>query len=336
MRKWVIICLLLAGPATHGRAQDLERCLEKSFPAGAETVVLRVARGVVEVINSPAADGLKFTVDLRVRNKNPQEKRGLLERLTPDLLAPLKRDVESAFESLSPRYRSDGKRIEMILRDPRPVVFDSDPALQMIIAVKVEVPAGTKLEIRTVAAGVTIGDYRGSVDIRGETGSCFVTSISGDFRARTTSGGITVGEVGGIADLGTASGGILAGKLRGPAKLFSANGVVEVQQAYDKLKVEADDSEIVLGLSRPLPKDIDVATSAGTITLNVDRNLSLTVDAATRLLGKVRTRGLDAVVRRGSFNQSSLLADFNGGGEPVKLRTSWGNILLIGREPLDG
>ena len=68
----------------------------------------------------------------------------------------------------------------------------------------------------------------------------------------------------------------------------------------------------------------------------MDRDLPLTVDAATRLLGKVRTRGLEPVVRRGAFNQSSLLADFNGGGEAVRLRTSWGNILLVGREPLDG
>jgi hypothetical protein len=85
-----------------------------------------------------------------------------------------------------------------------------------------------------------------------------------------------------------------------------------------------------------MPKDIDLSTSAGTITLNVDRDLPLTVDAATRLLGKVRTRGLEPLIRRGSFNQSSLLADFNGGGEAVKLRTSWGNIVVVGREPLDG
>lgn len=337
MCKWVLLFLFVTMSAAHGRAQDLERRFEKSFVETPETVALRVTRGLIEVVNAPQGGPLRFVVDLRVQDPNAAKgERGILERLTPDLLAPFKRDIESAFASMEPRYKTGAKRIEMSLRDSRPVVFDSDPTLQMIIVVKVEVPAGMKLEVRSVAAGVTVGDYRGSLDLRGEGGSYFVSSVSGDFVGRTTTGSITVGEVSGRSDLSTASGSILTGKLHGAAKLNTANGGIEVQQALDTLKIDADDSDIVLGLTHPLPKDIDVRTSAGTITLNVDRNLPLTVDAATRLLGKVRTRGLEPAIRNGSFNQSSLLADFNGGGEAVKLRTSWGNILLVGREPIDG
>lgn len=336
MRKCIVLFLVVALTAVRAVAQDLERRYEKSFADAPKTVALRVTRGVVEVVNVPAGGALRFVVDLRVQDPAAKEKGSILERLTPDLLAPFKRDVESAFKSMEPRYKTGAKRIEMSLRDPRPVVFDKDPALQMVIVVKVEVPEGVKLEVRSVAAGVTVGDYRGSLDLRGEGGSFFVGSVTGDFLGKTTTGSITVGDVDGKSDLRTASGSILAGKLRGPADIRSANGDIEVQQAFDTLKVRADDSAIQLGMSHPLPKDIDVSTSAGTITLNVDRNLPLTVDAATRLLGKVRTRGLEPVVRRGSFNNSSLLADFNGGGEAVKLRTSWGNIVLVGREPLDG
>lgn len=337
MRRRIVLTLLVSlAAAFAGRAQDLERHFEQSIPGAPETVAVRAPRGVIEVVNVPVGGELKFMVDLRVQDRNSGEKRTLLARLTPDLLAPLKRDIDASFKGLAPRFKTDPKRVEMIVRDSRPVVFDSDPSLQMIVAIKVEVPVGTKLEVRTVAAGVVVDDYAGSIDVRGETGSYFVKSVSGDFSASTTSGSITVGDVGGRANLRTLSGSILTGKLRGAAKLFSANGNVEVQQAFDTLKIEGDDAEIVLGLSQPLPKSIDLATSAGTITLNVDRNLPLTVDAATRLLGKVRTRGLEPEVRRGSFNQSSLLADFNGGGEAVRLRTSWGNILLVGREPIDG
>ena len=336
MRKWAALIFLLAFGGIRGGAQDLERRFEQTFADAPGTVALRVTRGVVEVVNVPAGGPVRFVVDLRVQDPKAKGTQGLLKRLTPDLLAPLKRDADAAFASMAPRFDAKAKRLEMTLRDARPVVFDSDPTLQMVIVVKVEVPVGTNLEVRTVAAGVTAGDYRGSLDLRGEGGSFFVGSVRGDVLARTTSGSITVGEVEGAADLRTATGSILTGKLRGPAKLCSANGGIEVQQAYDTLKIEGDDAEIILGISDPLPKEVDVRTSAGTITLNIDRNLPLTIDAATRLLGKVRTRGLDPVVRRGSFNQSSLLADFNGGGEPVKLRTSWGSILLVGREPLGG
>ena len=336
MCKWAVLFSVLTFWVVRGSAQDLERRFEQTFADAPETVALRVTRGVVEVVNVPEGGPVRFVVDLRVQDPKAKGKQGLLDRLTPELLAPLKRDADAAFASMAPRYKTKAKRLEMTLRDSRPVVFDSDPTLQMVITVKVEVPAGTKLEVRTVAAGVMVGDYRGSLDLRGGGGSYFGGSGAGDVLARTTSGSIRVGVVNGAVELHAATGSILTGKLRGPARLYSANGGIEVQQAYDTLKIEGDDAEIILGVSDPLPKDIDVRTSAGTITLNIDRNLPLTIDAATRLLGKVRTRGLEPAVRRGSFNQSSLLADLNGGGEAVKLRTSWGNILLVGREPLDG
>lgn len=336
MRKSLFLVVVLLVCGFRGNAQDLERRFERNFAEVPDRVVLKVARGVIEVVNVPATGELKFIVDLRVQDKTSDDKRGVLSRLTPDLLAPLKRDVDAAFKSLAPRYQADGKRVEMSVRDSRPIVFDSDPTLQMVITVRVEVPEGKKLEVRSVAAGVVAGDYCGSLDFRGEGGSFFVNSVKGDIFARTTSGSITVGQVSGRTDLSTGSGSILTGKLVGPAKVVTSNGAIEIQQACDTLSVKGDDAEIVLGLSMPLPKSIALATSAGSITLQVDRNLPLTVDAATRLLGKVRTRGLEPVVRRGSFNQSSLLADFNGGGEAVRLRTSWGNIVLVGREPLDG
>lgn len=336
MRFVFAIWMSLGALAALSRADDLERRFVQTVPAPSETVVLKVSRGVIDVTSGPAGSELRFDVLLRVQRKETAGNRSLLGRMTPDLLAPLKRDVDGAFASLAPRFKTDAKRVELTVRDSREVVFDSDPTLQMIIDVKVVVPAGLKLEVRTVAAGVIADDYPGSVDIRGDTGSYFVKSVGGDFSAKTNGGSITVGEISGRADLHTASGSILTGRLRGPAKLSTANGTIEVQQAYDSIEIRGDDAGIILGLSNPLPKSIDLSTSAGSITLNVDRNVPLTVDAATRLLGKVRTRGLEPLIRRGAFNQSSLLADFNGGGEAVRLRTNWGSIELVGREPLDG
>lgn len=336
MRLRLVVTLWLVFPLLSAWAQDVEQRFEKTFPGDVESVSLHVTRGVIEIANAPKGDDTRISVWLRLQSKNRDEKTGLFERLTPDLLAPLKRDIDGAFKSLSPRFRTTDKRVEMTLRDSRPIVFDSDPTLQVIIVVRVALPIGAKLDVRTVAAGITSEDFQGSIDIRGETGSCFFKSVSGDFSVRTNSGSITVGEIGGRTNLRTTSGGILTGRLRGPAKLVTANGAIEVQQAYDALVIEGDDADILVGVSSPMPEGMNLRTSAGTITLTIDRDVPLTIDAATRLLGKVRSRGLEPVVRRGSFNGSSLLADFNGGGPLVKLRTSWGNVFLIGREPLDG
>lgn len=332
-KQWRLLLVLSAAVSGAVLRADQERRFERSFSEPGEVVVLNVPRGMIEV-SEVAADG-ELTFEVVLRSPDAGKREGLA-RLAPDLLAPFKRDTEEALRGLEPRYKAGAKRVEMTVRDGRPIVIDSDPSLQATINVRVRVPAGRRLEVRTVTAGVSIEDYTGTVDLRGETGSYFLRSVRGDIEARTTSGSITVAEVHGRADLRTASGNLFAGHLRGPARLATSNGAVEVLQAHDAISIRGDDCDIVLGLAQPVPRDIDLVTSAGTITLNIDQNLPLTVDATTRLLGKVRTRGLDPLVRRGAFNASSLLADFNGGGETVRLRTKWGNIVLVGREPLGG
>lgn len=68
-----------------------------------------------------------------------------------------------------------------------------------------------------------------------------------------------------------------------------------------------------MGLSAPPPPFTDVRTSAGVITLNIDANLPVTIDAATKFLGKVRMRGLAPVVREGGL-----------------IVQCWGRILTVG------
>jgi hypothetical protein len=331
----LLLGAILPAVLLAGGAGDLERRFEQSFPGPSEAVILDVVRGVVEVSNGPADSEVAFEIVVRLQGSDRAENERRLN-FAPDLLAAFKRDAERALEGLAPRYRADARRVEMHLRDSRPVVVDSDPSLQAVINVRVRVPEGRRLEIRTVAAGVTIEQHSGPVDIRNETGSSFLGTIAGDLSVRATGGSITVQDARGRADLRTATGNIFVGHLRGPSRLRTSNGSVEVLQAHDSISVEGDDCDILLSLSAPVPPDIALRTSAGTITLNIDRNLPLTVDATTRLLGKVRARGIEPVVRSGGFNASSLLADLNGGGERVNLRTKWGNIVLVGRDPLDG
>jgi len=197
------------------------------------------------------------------------------------------------------------------------------------------VPEGATLEMRGVDLGVTMEDYTGNVDFRSEAGSCFIRKLKGDLYARSQTGGMAVTEVTGKTDIYTASGTILAGRLLGAAELRTSVGSVELMEAGNPVKVRGDDADVVLGLSQQVPAGLDIKVSMGRIILNVDNTLALTVDASTRLLGKVRMRGLVPQVKQGGFERSSVLADLNGGGKTVRLRTAGGTISVVGREPLD-
>lgn len=318
------------------RGQGVERAYEKVFPAPSELVALDVERGLLEVVSRPSGSDVRISVRFalqdaaRVRSE-PQEEAGSRERAER-----FERVAERAFDRLVPRFKADARRVDLVLRDSRWMVYDRDPALQVVIGVKVEVPSGTALRVRTVSAGVSVGDFDGPVDLEGDSGSFFFKTVRGDLRARTNGGSITLVDAGGRADIRTTTGSILVGTLGGPSRLVTSNGAVEVQRVRDSLEVEGKDANIAVGLCAPLAPGLDLRTSAGFVTLNIDRTLPFTIDASTLLLGKVRARGLEPVVRRGGFDQSALVADFNGGGERVRVRTSGATVALVGREPLDG
>lgn len=336
MNKFFTILLIGFCGLPMVKAEELlERSYRHSYAAPSEGVVLEVARGVIEVSNGVAGGPVEFAVVERLQRVK-QGGTGLIERLTPDLV-PKNFNYEKVFARMAPRCKADTRQVRLEVADSHQLVFDWDPSLQMVIEVRVTVPPGTALRIRNVAAGVTLADgFTGNVDIRSEGGSVFAQTVKGDLIARTANGSITVSEVTGRSELRSDSGLVLAGRLHGPANLRTSTGSVEVQHAYDDLKVRGDHAEIVLGLSTPMPKSIDLETSAGAITVNIDQNVPMSLDASTGLLGKVRVRGLEPAVKKGAFNASSLLGDLNGGGTVARLRTSGGSIALVGRTPLDG
>lgn len=333
MARAFLVLLFLAGLcplALH--AELLHREYVARHPAPTERVSLTVARGMVEIVNGPA--GGEVVIETRLRVQGPGTG-GATARSDEAARPPSPEAVERLFKRMEPRVKSGARELQVRVADSRGVVFDWDSTLQMVIDVKVTLPAGLDLRVRGVATGVAFPEaFRGDVNLRSEGGSVFADRIEGDFIARTGTGSITVSEVTGRSELRSDTGLVLAGRLHGRAELRTLNGSVEVQHAHDHLTMRGADADLVLGVSEPLPKSLDLQTSAGRIWVNIDRNAALSVDAVSRMLGKVRVRGLDIATDDDAPLRSSLVGDLNGGGPSLRVRTTGGQIMLVGREPI--
>jgi hypothetical protein len=88
-------------------------------------------------------------------------------------------------------------------------------------------------------------------------------------------------------------------------------------------------------VSNPPPKSLDLETSAGRVLVKIDRDVRLSVDAVSGLLGNVRPRGLAIEEDYSVATRSSLVAALNGGGALLRARTAGGIIQLVGRDPLE-
>jgi hypothetical protein len=333
MKSALFFFCTLVGVFSHTlRAELLEREYISRHAAPTERVSLHVVRGMVEIYNGQP--GSEVVIETRMRVQGPGTG-GATARSDEAVRPPSPNAAERVFQRMQPRIKSDARHLRMSVADSRGVVFDWDSTLQMVIEVKVTLPPGLNLQVRNVAAGVTFPDgFQGNVDVRSDGGSIFAGNIQGDFIARTGTGSITVSEVTGRSELRSDTGLLLAGRLHGSAELRTLNGSIEVQHAHDRITMRGSDSDLVIGVSEPLPTSLDLRTSAGRIWVNIDRDVGLSVDAVSRLLGNVRVRGLALAPDEGGRLHASLVGDLNGGGPLLRARTRGGEILLIGRDPI--
>ena len=76
--------------------------------------------------------------------------------------------------------------------------------------------------------------------------------------------------------------------------------------------------------------DSELSTSGGSVTVYLDESIAVDLDAKTSG-GRVRTDFEFAVIGNDSYSKNSLVANLNGGGPRLHLRTSGGGIQVLKR-----
>ncbi|HEY7928572.1 MAG TPA: DUF4097 family beta strand repeat-containing protein [Steroidobacteraceae bacterium] len=191
---------------------------------------------------------------------------------------------------------------------------------------------------RTVSYTIELPrDY--ATDIHTSGGSIDVRHLNADTRGRTSGGSITVEDVRGPLHMRTSGGGIEATDVTGPADLRTSGGSIEVSGCTGDLdartsgggiRLERIDGSVQAVTSGGSVKaevrtnrGVSLATSGGSIALRLAANATGTLNAHTSG-GRVESTVPLSSVEVASRNE--LRGAFNGGGEPILLRTSGGSI----------
>jgi TonB family protein len=166
--------------------------------------------------------------------------------------------------------------------------------------------AGSFVSVRTGGGQIDFGEVRGSVHAQTGGGGIRMMYVSGPIELESSSGSICLTRVAGALQAATSGGTITAWinpdapsgggnvHLGGPSQLASGNG------------------DIIVFLPRNLAANIDaVVVSGGERHIEADPALHLMVQASVNGSGQVHA-----------------MATLNGGGAPLKLRTTGGKIRL--------
>ncbi len=193
---------------------------------------------------------------------------------------------------------------------------------------QVKVPSSFHATVNTAGGDVEISGLGGNVHCETSGGDLRLTALQGSVYGETSGGDVIVRNVRGSLEAHTSGGNIEVDSVTGPVKVGTSGGEVVLLDVDGKIFGETSGGNIearLLGDNR----GVHLETSGGNITVYVPRGFAGDLDASTSG-GSVECDLPVTVI--GKVRDHEVRGKMNGGGSPIELSTSGGNIYVRSRQ----
>ena len=208
---------------------------------------------------------------------------------------------------------------------------------------EITVPEKYDMDLKTGGGSVSVADITGTVTCNTSGGKIDILNINGQVTAKTSGGSISLEGSTGDADLHTSGGSIKIGSVEGNIEAYTSGGRIEIIRAGGNVKAHTSGGSVRIeevngvidastsggsidaSIMKQPASDCRLASSGGSISVNLNPQCKLSVNASTSG-GGVRTD--IPMTFTGEISKNKLIADMNGGGPELYLRTSGGRINL--------
>ena len=226
-----------------------------------------------------------------------------------------------------------------------------------------EAPAGLPIRLRSASGDLLTEDREGMQDLETSSGDIQVERARGALQAQTASGELKLSDIG-RARLRTASGDISVSAARGALFVHTTSGDLSIEAAVDSLRLDTVSGDIrvdaaprgleagtvsgrieaheVVGMAKLKSSsgDLDVSLAAPLrraelSTVSGEIRIQLPQGAGCQLDLRTTSGSLEAnmpMVLR-SVDRRSLLGEVGGGGAPIVVRTSSGDVTVMQESP---
>ncbi len=168
-------------------------------------------------------------------------------------------------------------------------------------------------------------------DIRSSTGGGHITigPVEGDVSASTGGGHIKVDEVTGSVDLQSSGGHIKLRRCGGNAEVSSAGGSITLEEMEGYIRASTAGGNMSIRIAEGNGAGADINTSGGGIDLVIPQGIGFDLDAdASGAVVEARVSDLRA---SGRFSEGHLTGTIGSGGNPLRLRSHHGDIVISSR-----
>lgn len=302
----LIAGLMALGPALQAK---IERTVEKTFtvqPGG--TLTVKTQGGDIRVETGPG-NRVEVTAREKIRASSEAE--------ADKILADLDLKIEQT-----------GNAVSAVAKYQKTGGWFSGWTQPVQVSFTVKVPARYQVDLHTSGGDIGVGDLIGNVVARTSGGGVKVGAIDGEVTVSTSGGNIALGSATGATKLSTSGGNIKVDRVGGEADLKTSGGDISAQAVSAALQASTSGGDVRAALTGPLKGACSLRTSGGDVRVSVPPGVAFDLDAATSG-GKVEAGGLTIALESGGSGRSKLKGKVNGGGPPLTLRTSGGDVRVV-------
>ncbi len=192
---------------------------------------------------------------------------------------------------------------------------------------------GGRAELDTDGGNITVGHAGSLVNVRTGGGQIDFGEVRGSVRAQTAGGGIRIMYVTGPMEVESSGGSICLTRVAGAVQAVTADGTITAWISPDEVMESAGLPAAQQAMVQ-LPGASQLASGNGDIVVFLPRNLAANIDALVSTGGEHRIEADPALhlnfqnERAGGSGSVHAVAVLNGGGLPLKLKTTAGKIRL--------
>ena len=195
---------------------------------------------------------------------------------------------------------------------------------------------------RTSGGSISVMKCKNKIALKTSGGSISADNCSGDIDLSTSGGSISASDLDGTIDLTTSGGSINLDNLKGNTRAITSGGSIKATELRGESMVKTSGGSIAL---REIYGTLDAATSAGSMDVEImelGKSLNLSVSSGGMTVKMPLNKGmnLDCAAQRvnidglknfdGEIEKSYVKGKLNGGGIPVSMKVSSGNLTVRG------
>ncbi len=289
--------------AVQAQNEDEKPYLTKNFPsAGLTSVKVETSGGNVSIYGQTSGEA-KIEVYIRSNNWN--------QKLSES-------EIKERLEKYTIRIDKDANTLTAVAKPT-----DSDWKWGwkngLSISFKIYVPTNITSDLRTSGGNIKLTGLSGNQAVKTSGGNIDINATKGVVDAQTSGGNIDIDGFNGTMDAQTSGGNVKMEESKGVLKIGTSGGNIRIAQVSGSLDAHTSGGNVNADIVS-LEKYLTLSTSGGNITVKMPMDKGMDMDLSGDRVS------ISMQNFNGTIKDDKVKGQLNGGGIPVKISTSGGNV----------